>query len=58
MAATKDNGGSKVLIALQHFTLEGDDGRPMFIHPGQRVPADSAIVQGREHLFREKTEED
>jgi len=47
-----------MLVALEHFTFEGEDGRPVFVHPGQRVPADSPIVQGREHLFRPKGDED
>jgi hypothetical protein len=57
MAATKSDG-PKMMVALEHFTIEGEDGRPVFVHPGQRVPADNPLVKGREHLFREKGEED
>jgi hypothetical protein len=56
MAATKQSG--KVLICTEHFSYEGEDGRPLFIHAGQRVAADHPAVAGRESLFRDKGPED
>jgi hypothetical protein len=49
---------TKVMIATEHFMVEDGEGRPHFVHPGQALKADHPIVKGREHLFREKTEED
>jgi hypothetical protein len=58
MPAAKTASQTKVLIATEHFTFEGEDGRPQFIHAGEHVGSDHPAVEGREALFREKQETD